>query len=305
MRSRPGGAAGRGSQSRELGETVAGHPAAEDALGRQLEEYLLAAVEERALAPRTVANYYRDLGRLVEFFRSLGVRSATEVTRLHLREWLSLLRRSRVPVSTTARLTLEARHFLRYAAPETAASVFSGLALPRAPRGPLAALSQEDVLALLETPGQDQLGLRDRAVLAVLYATGLRLGELVALETKQVDLAGSQLRCWDAAGYERPALLGPQATAALARYLVEARPGLAKGSDSPALFLSQRGQRLSGRALEGLVCRHGRACGLAVTPLSLRQTCAQHLRQGGATAYAVRRILGATLTTSRRPSASS
>ena len=300
MRSRDGGAAGGRSEGGELRKSGPGRPAPPDALGRELEQYLLAAVEVRALAPRTVANYHRDLSRLVDFLRARGATSAATVTRLHLREWLSLLRRQGVPPSTAARLALEVRHFLRHTAPVDAAAAFSDLPLPRAPRAPLPAICHADVLMLLGAPGEDKLGLRDRAVLAVLYVTGLRLGELVALDLKQVDLSGGQLLCWDGAGRPRPAPLGPQALAALARYLADARPRFAESSGSAALFLSQRGQRLSARAVEGLVRRHGRECGFDVTPLRLRQTCAQHLREGGARAYAVQQLLGATLTTSRR-----
>lgn len=272
-----------------------------DQLDLQVARYLCHAADERGVGARTLANYRRDLSQFAAFIRSRGATSCASVTRLHLREWLSQLRSAGIPASTARRLALEARHLLRFAAGGADPDPFEGLNLPKAPRGAPAAISVDEMATLLAAPAEDTLGLRDRAVLAVLYATGLRVSQLVDLDCKQVDFTAAEIRRWDRSGHPRPAFLGPRALVALQRYLEESRPLLAGGGACPALFLSRLGHRLSARAVESLVARHARAVGLAASPRDLRVACALHLREGGARAGVVKRLLGTTLSTSRAP----
>lgn len=270
-------------------------------LAAQLVRYLAHAVDERGVGARTLANYRRDLARFVEFLGARGATSCAAVTRLLLREWLSSLRSAGVPAASAARVAREVRHFLCFGAGEGAPDPFSGLQLPKAPRLAPAALRVDQVASVLAAPSADALGLRDRAVLAVLYATGLRVSQLVGLDLKHVDSAAAELRLWDKYGRPRPAFLGTVAMAAVGRYVEEARCRFAGEATSQALFLSRLGRRLSAREVHRLVVRHAKTVGLAMSPRDLRVACAMHLRAGGARAGVVKQLLGTTLATTRAP----
>ncbi|MHB1005198.1 MAG: tyrosine-type recombinase/integrase [Chloroflexota bacterium] len=271
-----------------------------DAHASALDRYL-ADAERRALNARTLANYRHDLFEFLAFLRENGVQWLASVDRPLLRRWLSNLRGRGLAAGSIARRAVEARAFLRFAV-GSGNDPFVGLRLPRAERGRRPILTRSQVARLLSTPDETATGLRDRAVLAVLYAGGLRVAELSALDARQVDFADQTIQRWDSAGRPRPAFVGGQAWETLARYLAEARPVLTP-SDERALFVSRRGDRISARAVEHLVGRHARAASLEASPNDLRAACAAHLREGGATAVAVRSLLGTTL--SNKPQAPS
>lgn len=265
-----------------------------DPLVLWLQRYLAYAAEARGVSARTLANYRRDIGQFVAFLRAEDVAAWAQVGRPLLRRWLSRLRERGFTAASIARQASEVRTFLRFLADEgvVAADPFEGLRMPRPPRVEREVLTRAEVVRLLEAPGPTPLGLRDRAVLEVLYATGMRVTELSRLELRQIDLPGRQILRWDRAGHTRPAFLGRSAVEALERYLASARPKLLRDAAERALFLGRSGRKLSGRAVEHLVVRHARAAGLSAAPGDLRAACAAHLREGGATAAAVRQLLG-------------
>ena len=156
-------------------------------------------------------------------------------------------------------------------------------------------------MTLLSAPDDTTLGLRDRALLAVLYSTGLRAAEVVAFDLGQVDLSAGEVASRDRRGRARPAFLGHQARAQLDEYLLHARPRFVGATCSRALFLSRKGERLSVRSVEHIVRTYGRQVGLSITPRDLRLACATHLRQGGATATAIKGLLGTVTIGPRGP----
>jgi integrase/recombinase XerD len=161
---------------------------------------------------------------------------------------------------------------------------------------PKAVLTESEVTALLESPGTDDLGLRDRAILETLYSTGLRRAELCNLDLFDLDPEEGTVRvCGGKGGKDRMVPIGTHALEALRRYLREARPHLVATPKQPALFVAAvTHRRLGIKTLNLIVRKRAEAAGLGkrVTPHTLRHTCATHLLQGGADVRHVQLILG-------------
>src|SRR5439155_18031594 len=159
-----------------------------------------------------------------------------------------------------------------------------------------AILTESEVTALIEAPGTDELGLRDRAILETLYSTGLRRAELCNLDLFDLDQEGGTVRVRNGkGGRDRIVPIGTHALTALRRYLRQARPGLVATPKQPALFVAAiTRRRLSVKTLNLIVRKYADAAclGKRVTPHVLRHTCATHLLQGGADVRHVQLILG-------------
>ncbi|MHB1414895.1 MAG: tyrosine-type recombinase/integrase [Chloroflexota bacterium] len=269
-----------------------------DPLAAELREYLDAV--RHTLSDRTWANYRRDLEEFAVFMRQNAAHSCGAVTRPLVRRWLSSLRARGTTPASIIRRASEVRTFLRFHghADDPEADPFAGVRLPRTTPTKAAALAREDVAKLLATTDDSPLGLRDRALLGVLYATGLKVTELVELDVGQVDLVKQRLLRWGPSGQARPAFLGSSAAEALNAYLGSSRPALVAQRQERAAFVSHRGRRLTPRAVEQIIARCGARIGLRVRPSELRIACAVHLREGGATSRAIRQLLG----TARLPS---
>jgi integrase/recombinase XerD len=156
-------------------------------------------------------------------------------------------------------------------------------------------LSAAQVEALLAAPDTAHpLGVRDRAILEVLYATGLRVSELIGLRPSDLDLEVGLLTCFGKGRKERLVPLGQQARRWVRRYLAEVRPRLAKAGPASELFLSERGGRLSRMGLWGIVRRHALRAGVAgtLTPHVLRHSFATHLLERGADLRSLQAMLG-------------
>jgi integrase/recombinase XerD len=262
--------------------------------GPLIEEFVTALRLERGLADLTVAAYRRDLQQLQAFLaqggRLLPEASADELRRfLTSQEWRP---------STRARKLAAVRSFYRHL-------VLSGrlerdpsarLATPRADAGLPQALSVEEAERLLTRPPAGPLGLRDRALLEVLYGAGLRASEVLSLRLQDVDLEVGFVRTVGKGDKERVVPLGRQGTAAVQAYLERGRPQLGNpGGLKPGfLFLNARGRRLSRQGLHQLIKRYAREAGLAedVSAHTLRHSFATHLLQGGADLRAVQEMLG-------------
>ena len=205
--------------------------------------------------------------------------------------------------ATVARALVAVRSLHRFLAEEgMAAGDPSGdVGVPRVPQGLPKALSEAEVAALIAVVvGHDALARRDRAILEVLYGTGLRISELVGLSLGDLDLAGGTLRVLGKGGKERVVPLLGLAHDALAAWLAPGgRPAVvpdrwARRGDAEAVVLNARGGRLSRQGAWGVVRRHGRRAGLAdrLTPHVLRHSCATHLLDNGADVRVVQELLG-------------
>jgi len=266
----------------------------------EAEEYLSWLAVERGRAVNTLAAYRRDL---TAYVRWLGGRSLGEVDADTIARYVGHLKAEGRAPATVARATVSVRSLHRFLADEGHTDVDPGhdVAVPSVPLGLPKGLTEEQVGSLLASPvGDGPLARRDRAVLEVLYAAGLRISELVGLSLGDVDLADRLLRVFGKGAKERIVPIGRYAASALGDWLGGAgRPLIA--SEPPrsrdhaeAVFLNSRGGRLGRQGAWLVVRRHARRVGLddVATPHVLRHSCATHLLDHGADIRTVQELLG-------------
>lgn len=264
------------------------------AAARDVREFLKALEAERGASPRTLAAYARDAAHFLDFLASEGVRSWEQVDVARARRYLVRLAAVRARATVARRLSA-LRHLFRFLVRtgRAPANPFRGLRAPRRGRRLPAFLSAAQVRALLEAPDPSTpAGLRDRALLELLYGSGLRVQEALSLRVADVA-SGRAVRVVGKGNRERVVLLTRAARAALDAYLQRGRPHLARpGVD--ALFVNFRGLALSARGAQLVVRRYARASlgPVRATPHTLRHTFATHLLDGGADLRAVQELLG-------------
>jgi len=281
------------------------------ALRVAFDDYLAHLQIERGLSNNTVAAYRRDLTRYGEFLARRGRSSLAEVKPTDLTDYVVVVRdggdgRPALSTASTARAVAAVRGLHKYAYAEgltqddPAARVHPPALGRRLPHP----LSVDQVARLLAAPSEDTpIGLRDRALLELLYATGGRISEIVALDVDDVaelrDLPPDEfaaLRLIGKGNKERLVPVGSYARAALAAYLVRARPALAGAGrkSSPALFLNTLGRRLSRQSAWAVLQEAAERAGLAehISPHTLRHSFATHLLSGGADVRVVQELLG-------------
>jgi integrase/recombinase XerD len=251
---------------------------------------------ERGLAANTLVAYARDLGALAAFAAQRG-RRPLELGPAEVAGFVGSLRQRGLAARSQARHVFAIRGFYGFAQREgwLSRDPAQNLGAPRAFRALPRYLSPSQVDALLRAPDTGSaVGLRDRAVLEVLYATGLRASELTGLSLEGLDLELGVVRVFGKGGKERLVPLGREARRWVARYLEQARPRFARERTGRLVFPSQRGGRLSAMGLWGLVRRHAVAAGIerVLTPHVLRHSFATHLLERGADLRALQAMLG-------------
>ena len=252
----------------------------------------------RGIARSTAESYGRDLRAFAAAMREQGVVDAAQAEPRHIAAYLARLKAAGRAPASVARAASSIRAFFRWLAADLkaiSADPAAHVPPPRPERKSPRILSEEETVRLLESPDDsDPSGLRDRAMLELLYAAGLRAGELIGLDVEDVSPSLGYVRCAGADGRERFVPLGKAAAEAVARYLAEGRPRLVR-PDKPetALFLSRRGERLTRQGFWKLLKKHAEAAGLGdVSPHTLRHAFAAHLVAGGADLRAVQEMLG-------------
>jgi integrase/recombinase XerD len=260
-------------------------------------DFLAALRAEQGLSHNTVAAYRRDLRDLAHRLGRRG-RSLLDASSDDIIDWMEALRKAGRKPSTVARRLAATRAFFRYLGLEERArrDPTEHIEHPRLPRPLPKTLSPEATAALVETPNiSTARGLRDRALLELLYACGLRATECLTLATGDVNLNAGYVQCLGKARKERIVPVGEEALLWVRRYLAEARPRLGRGRrDSGRLFVSPRGRGLTRQTLWQIVRRAARAAGIRarVSPHTLRHCFASHLLEGGADLRAVQTMLG-------------
>lgn len=278
-----------------------------------VEAYLDHLRVERGASPHTIAAYRRDLRRYVGYLGARGIGDLQEVTAVEVSEFAGDLRESDLAPASVARIVVAVRSMHRFAQDDglTTSDPAREIAPPRTGRRLPKALSLGEVQAMLATPlTQTPLGLRDAALLELLYGTGARISELVALDVDDVtrvvespadDPAG--LRLLGKGGKQRWVPVGSYAREALRAYLIRARPGLvANGRGTPALLVNSRGGRLSRQSAWTILraAAERAAITAGVSPHTLRHSYATHLLEGGADVRVVQELLGhASVTTTQ------
>ncbi|MEO9223779.1 MAG: site-specific tyrosine recombinase XerD [Acidimicrobiales bacterium] len=273
-----------------------------DALPLDAEEYLTWLRVERGRSANTLAAYRRDLRAYWKWLRRQG-RPLADVTEADVTTYVSFQRaRGRAP-STVKRSIVAVRALHRFLALEgtVAADPTADLEVPRVPQGLPKALAEAEIAALIDAVVGDRPAvLRDRAILEVLYGTGLRISELVGLSLSDLDLTDDLLRAFGKGAKERIVPIGRMAHQALADWLSDSGREQfiprrwARRNDAEAVFLNARGGRLSRQGAWGIVRRYGRAVGLEgrLTPHVLRHSCATHMLDHGADIRTVQELLG-------------
>jgi integrase/recombinase XerC len=259
----------------------------------------------------TVRAYGSDLGEFDAFLhKEIGGGREVEprqVDRLAVRAFLGELHRREAKRSTVARKLAAVRSFFRYLKRQgkIAVNPAASVATPRQERRLPRQLSVDEMGHLVEMPdGSEPLGARDRAILELLYATGVRVSELTSLDLDDLDLAEGTMRVRGKGKKERMVPVGSKAIAAVRTYLgrrceLEPRPG--RGGD--ALFLNFRGTRLNVRSVGRIVNRYIHECAIArkVSPHTLRHSFATHLLDAGADLRSIQELLGhASLSTTQK-----
>jgi len=271
-----------------------------DPVGRFLDHLTV----ERGLARNTIDAYRRDLERYLDFLRSRDIEDPSRAGEPEISAFVAHLSGSEYEPgksyrpSSVARALAAIRSFHRFMVREGEAEAdpAEGVARPKVPRSLPRPLTVDEVGALVAAPADDggPVSLRDRAILETLYGAGLRISELVSLDVDDVDLDGGSVRAVGKGSRERLVPLGRYAVRAVEAYLVRGRPALATSRSRSALFLNQRGGRLTRQGCTNIVKAMARRAGIRkrVTPHMLRHSFATHLLEGGADVRVVQELLG-------------
>ena len=267
---------------------------------KEREQFLFFLKLEKGLADNSLQSYDNDLRRYLTFIgRDIGIGDLSGITLEHIETYLQELRSMQLSVSTLSRNISSIRGFHQFAVIEQwcPANPAELIELPRKGRKLPDVLDQYEVAAVIEAPDRsDKLGLRDAAVLELMYATGLRASETIELQTDQLISELQLIKVIGKGNKERLVPVGEQALEAINDYLRNARPLLMKKPEyaKNRLFLSYRGKPLSRMSLWHIVTGAARDAGIskAIHPHTLRHSFATHLLEGGADLRAVQEMLG-------------
>ena len=251
---------------------------------------------EEGVSSHTLDAYRSDLSDMLSWLQSRGC-AGFEVADSDLQAYLADCFQRNLAASTVRRRLSALRRFYRWLQREgyLQHDPSCRLKFPRAPRSLPKGLSETDVEQLLAAPDTTTpLGLRDKAMLELLYATGLRVSELIGLESGQVNLMQGVLRVVGKGNKERLVPLGEEAVEWIERYLQDSRPQLARGRSESHLFLSSRGAGMVRQTFWHAIRRHAVNAGItvAISPHTLRHAFATHLLDHGADLRAVQMLLG-------------
>jgi len=258
---------------------------------------------ERNASRYTVRNYTADLcgsKRTKGFFTFLkerGITSPGEADRAALRDYIAYLIEQGIAKASIVRKLSAIRSFYRYLIREEIlpASPLEKATSPKLDKRLPSFLTVEEMERLLKAADLSKpIGQRDRALLEMLYASGLRVSELAGLNLEQVNLNTNEIRVWGKGSKERVVLMGKPAATALSAYLSQGRPELLGKRRSSALFINRDGGRLSQRSIQRMLEKYARVAGIdkRVHPHTLRHTFATHLLDGGADLRVVQELLG-------------
>ncbi|MGH2681947.1 MAG: site-specific tyrosine recombinase XerD [Actinomycetota bacterium] len=268
-----------------------------------LERFLDYLAVERGLARNTLDAYRRDLRRYAGYLAEHGVEEPTQVGEDDIAGFVRYLSSAeyapekRYRASSVARALAAVRTFHRFLVREgdTEADPAEGVARPKVPRNLPKPLSVDEVASLLAAPGRESpVELRNTAILETLYGAGLRISELVSLDVDDADLEEGSVRVLGKGSKERIVPLGRYAVRGLGAYLTRGRPALAGPQSRAALFLNQRGGRLTRQGCTNILKQTAARAGIQkrVTPHMLRHSFATHLLEGGADVRVVQELLG-------------
>jgi integrase/recombinase XerD len=262
-----------------------------------LDQLLHYLIVEKGLSKNTIEAYSHGLSRFLNHLREKGVQEIRDVGKFDVRGFLLALKKEKLSAKTIVRNLVAIRTFFRFLVQEgiLETNPVEDLESPKVAKTLPEILTLKDIEQLLEQPNlQTPLGMRDRAMLEILYATGMRVSELTHLPTHQVNLEGGYVLLYGKGSKERIVPLGSEAIKWVTLYLKESRGILAKGKESPFLFINRSGKGISRQGLWKNLKNYTRRAGLRkrITPHLLRHSFASHLLEGGADLRSVQMMLG-------------
>jgi integrase/recombinase XerC len=257
---------------------------------------------ERNASPYTVRNYRHTLNDFAGFTREKRVTTSRKVDKLLVRNYLNYLSELGIARSSINRNMSALRSFFKYLLREEMVSKnpAANIASPKLDRRLPSFLTVDEAKRLVESPDLPERTVdvskavlqRNIAMLELLYASGLRVSELVNMNVEQVNLATNEIRVWGKGSKERVVLIGEPAARALTDYIQNGRPALLGGRKGSALFVNRYGKRILARRVQKILSRYSFAINKKVHPHILRHTFATHLLDGGADLKVVQELLG-------------
>lgn len=264
---------------------------------QRLDQFLHYLIVEKGLSRNTIEAYSLDLTRFLDYLRGKGIRELRDIGKFDVRGFLLSLKRKNLSAMSIGRDLSAIRTFFRFLIQEgiLETNPIEDLESPKVAKKLPEILSLKEIEQILEQPDlQTPLGIRDRAMLEMLYATGMRVSELTRLPTHQVNLEGGYVLLYGKGSKERIVPLGSEAINWVTLYLSTARGILAKRKESPVLFINRSGKGMSRQGFWKNLKDYARRAGLRkrITPHLLRHSFASHLLEGGADLRSVQMMLG-------------
>jgi len=262
-----------------------------------LDQYLHYLIVEKGLSKNTIEAYSHGLNRFLNHLKEKGVHEIKNVSKFDVRAFLLALRRKGLSSKTIVRNLVSLRTFFRFLIQEGVleANPAEEVESPKITKTLPQILTLKEVEQLLEQPNlRTPLGIRDRAMLEMLYATGMRVSELTRLPINHVNLEGGYVLIYGKGSKERIVPLGSEAMKWVHLYLKTSRESLSKGKESPFLFINRSGKNMSRQRFWRNTKTYGRGAGIRkrITPHLLRHSFASHLLEGGADLRSVQMMLG-------------
>jgi integrase/recombinase XerD len=266
-------------------------------MNRSLDQFLHYLIVEKGLSQNTIEAYSHGLNRFLDHLRGKGIGQWAKVSKFDVKAFLLSLRRRGLSIKTLVRNLAAIRTFFKFLMQEGILEVnpIEELESPRVTKTLPKILSLKEVELLLEQPNlRTPLGIRDRAMLELLYATGMRVSELIQLPMNRINLEGGYVILYGKGSKERIVPLGSEAMKWVALYLKSVRERLARGREDPSLFINRLGKGMSRQRFWKNLKAYGQKAGIRkrITPHLFRHSFASHLLERGADLRSVQMMLG-------------